>query len=1237
MKSIRSKLMLLICVSVIIASFIIGILGVALTSNVINKDSNENMHLLCQVNADELDIIFAKTEDSVDTLAHFAVEELNSAESIKDYNYRQECSSKLKTSALHHIESTESALAVYAYYNPELIGTEDGFLFVKNGENATFTEHPISDLFNKDKNLGFNRWGNAKKDLSAVWLDSYFDEKEEFYVLSYVVPILKNDMLIGIIGADITTEHIEELVKGISLFSTGKAAVLKQDGTVIYHPNFEHGQIIGEDDPGFDGVVEKLQRNDKTLISYELDGVPKKIASTNLRNGMLIVCFAPVSEIYHDRNILSSYIVFITSIVTLIATIIAFFVSRRFAKPIKELNEAAKHMTDGEFEFNIKSISTDEIGELTETFLETRKLLKHRFSLLDAEAHRDGLTGIGNKSAFIDREKKLNLQISDGVADFAVAVLDVNKLKITNDVFGHMAGDRLLVSVANHLAAYFPINDIFRVGGDEFIIVLTENLSQCDAFVESVVAKMSSIGIEGYPECTVSCAFGTSRFNSHCDICFSDVLLRADKKMYNNKALTKKEKLPWQEGLKGLKQIQLEKYCELLKTLRTSTDDHLFLLNIETGVVQFFGDEHENYYIRNEKYSSSDIADVLDLVHANDRNFVQKTFISILNHESESIDINFRLQENDNVQWVNCRGSVIKEENNDHFVMIGRLSQNAIKHLYNPLTTLYNKNMLVSSIKKNKLKQFNCLMLLDVDNLSELNLNHGTLYGDNILKQLAIVLEKQFELWQIYHTEKNRFAILLNCDSSQEAKSVFAALKASLENICSISASVVPNDKNMYINTENIYDYAADLLNNAKKTSVGNAVFFSKETLIEKISEVELFEEVEHAVKNNFDSFYLVYQPQIRADEYSIFAAEALLRFNSKTKGPVYPDIFIPILEKTGLIDSVGLWVVKRALIQCKKWREFIPDFGISVNFSASQLKKSDIVAKILTMLEQLELPGSALTIEITESMQLEENDNVLFALNRLQKMGVKIAIDDFGTGYSNLGYLKKINADILKIDRIFVQDIKENGYNYNIIHNIIDFAKANSLKTCFEGVETVRELVVLSTLNSDYFQGYLFDKPCMPDELTAKYMDKSTPEFAERLKFVEQLTHEKNHAPLINMNTHALLQGIDVGLWSIRQNTETGEGELYTDSTMRQLLGAEDNLTPQEYYNFWCNNIKEKQHQNLSNMIIDMANSNSTIQTEYIWNHPKLGEVPIRCTGHCIKRWDDALVFEGLFRIIND
>ena len=1243
MKSIRAKIMCLLFCSVLIASLVIGNVCTLLTSGVIEKSSAENMNLLCKTNAGEVDILLAKIEESVDTLSHNAVSELSDIAMLKNDSLRAAYSANLEKSALHHIESIEGALAIYLRYNPSYIGKSDGFFYVKNKDTQKFENQPLTDisLYAEDDIEHVGWWHIPTKRKTVTWVEAYYNANIDYDIISYVVPLYKDGQLIGVIGADISTELIESLVKEISIFSSGKAAVLKSDGTVVYHPNFERGHLIGEGDPGFDGVVEKLSNEEYTgeLIKYKLDGVEKRIASSKLRNGMLMVCFAPVSEIYREQRALYVFTLVFTLIVIVLALIGAFFVSREFARPIKKLNEAAKHLTDGEFDFDIKTDLHDEIGELTSTFIETRKTLLHQIHLLDTEAHRDGLTGVGNKSAFMDKEIEINNEIISGNANFSVAAFDVNKLKVTNDIFGHMAGDRLLSTVSAHLSASFGEADVFRIGGDEFVVILkNEDSTNCDALVTRCIEGMKNLSLEGYPECRVSCAYGASKFDSKIDHQLSDVLHRADKEMYKNKAITKKETFPWQEGAKGIKQIQVEKYCQLLQTLTGSTDDYLFLMNIETGVIRFFGEDSNSFDISDGRELAIGVLDMLNYVHTNDRALVKKAISSVISHDVEKIDINFRMYDNNNtnMRWVNCRGSVIKDEMDDHFVFIGRISQNAVKHLYNPITTLFNKAKLKMDLQNESADDFSCLMLLDIDNLSEINLKHGSVYGDTLLKALAEELEKRFSMGQIYHAEKDCFVVLLDVNSSKEATKIFDELKSSLAGKCSISASVVPNDKSLYISAENIYDYAVQTLNNAKKNNIGQIVFFSEDSLLERISAVELLEELEESIKEKCRGFSLVYQPQISAEDYSIISAEALLRFESKTKGQIFPDQFIPVLEQTGLINEVGIWVVNEALRKCKQWREFIPDFKISVNISPKQLEKKRIAAQITSLLTKHGLPGEALILEITESAQLDENEDVYAIITKLRQAGIQIAIDDFGTGYSNLGNLKHLNANILKVDHLLIRDIKENGYNYNLIHNVIEFAKSNSLKVCLEGVENKSELIVLSGLQPDIFQGYLFDKPCSEESLEAKYFISNTEEYAKRLERFDKLGEEKRHAPLVNTEMKTILRDINVGLWIIHINAKTGEGELYTDETMRKLLGVDD-ITPRECFKHWQNNIDKEYRVAVDNMIHDMAESNNVIQVEYPWHHPQRDTVTVRCSGRCVEKNHEVIVFEGFHRVISD
>lgn len=1242
MKSIRTKIMWALFSSVLISTFVIGLMGILLTSRVIEQSTTENMKLLCTTNAGKIDIALAKVEESVDTLAHFIGADLSDAALLKDDAYRATFSATVKNNALHHIESINGAAAIYLQYDSALIGKTDGFFYVRHEGEDAFQNHPLTDIPSTPTpdSAGAGWWYIPTIHGKATWFEAYYDAIIGRYVISYVVPIYIDDQLIGVIGADLSADYIEDLVKEVSVFNSGQAAVLKSDGTVLYHPNFERGELIGKGDPGFDGVIEQLTKENATseLISYKLETVEKKLASCKLRNGMLMICFAPVSEIYAQENVLIMTNLTITIVVILLVLLVADSATRKLVRPIKQLNEAAKHMRDGEFDFDVASGSKDEIGELTKTFIETRQTLRHQIYLLDTEAHRDGLTGVGNKAAFIDRESEINEKIASGNAHFFVAVFDVDKLKVANDVFGHMAGDKLLITVANHLSEVLGISNIFRIGGDEFVAIVSEESDvDTEAKIGACTSSLKRLTVEEYPDFKVSCALGISRFNEKTDHQLADVLHRADQEMYKNKMLTKKGTISWQEGAKGIKQLQIEKYCQLLQSLKDSTDDFLFLMNLETGYLRVFGDSTGEFIITDGHSFSSGMSDVLSFVHTNDHALVKKTLISILYRESTAVNIDFRIHQNDVMRWVNCRASVINEGTESRFLMIGRLSQNAIKHLYDPVTTLFNKTKLSLDLQRESVPPFSYLMLLDIDNLSEIDLKHGSSYGDKQMKLLAESLERRFSMWQIYHAEKDFFVVLLNVETNEDVERIFTEIQSSMAGKCTISATVVPNDKSLFISADNIYDYAVQTNMNAKQHGSGRLTFFSRKKILEKISTVELWEELEESVKRGCDGFFLAYQPQIRDEDYAMVSAEALLRFKSKTKGNIYPDQLIPVLEQTGLINEVGIWVLDEALGKCKQWRKSLPDFKISVNLSPKQLEAKQIVAHTKRLLAKYDLPGEALILEITESSQLDEDQEIYAVLSKLRNAGVQLAIDDFGTGYSNLGNLKHIHANILKIDRVFVQDIKENGYSYHLIRNVIEFAKANHLQVCLEGVETCSELFVLSGLNPDLFQGYLFEKPIPAEELEERYFQPESLAYAKRQQQIEQLREERKHAAVVNIETKAILQGIHIGLWIIRIDTKSETGELFADSKMKELLGVSDSITPKACYTHWWNNIQPAYASAVTAMVDEMKNTDEVIQVEYSWHHPEKGDIIVRCSGRCVERDNDVVTFEGFHRVISD
>lgn len=540
MKSIRYKILLFILCSVAISCIIVGTAGVIMTSRVVRENASNNMNLLCKVNADKLENAFSAVENSVGMLAHYAEEELPGAGFIKDEAFRKEYTSGIERNALHHVEETEGVIAVYVRYDYDLIGENDGFFYVIDEETGKFEKEEITDLsaYDPDDIERVGWWHIPVNEGKPTWVNSYHNKNVDLYMFSYVCPFYKDGTLIGVVGFDISADYVSDMVNDITLYETGKAAVIENNGTVIYHPNIEKGEKITDYYPEIAGAIEELSHAAQTndLVSYSIDGVEKELAGCNLSNGMILICFAPDSEIYYETNLLITQIITMIVVMTVLFSAFSISLGRKITRPIKKLNEAAKHFIEGETDFMISEDMTDEIAELAKTLDEARNVLKFRMDQLETVAHRDGLTGAGNKFAFLEKEAQINEMIETGTARFAVAVFDVNDLKIANDSFGHMAGDDLLSRFSEHLIEYYGEDEVFRLGGDEFVATAVgEKALDFVEMTEECSKTMRGISVANYPEIKVGCAYGTAVYEKANDYIFSDVLRRADREMYKNK------------------------------------------------------------------------------------------------------------------------------------------------------------------------------------------------------------------------------------------------------------------------------------------------------------------------------------------------------------------------------------------------------------------------------------------------------------------------------------------------------------------------------------------------------------------------------------------------------------------------------------------------------------------------------------------------------------------------------
>ncbi len=387
------------------------------------------------------------------------------------------------------------------------------------------------------------------------------------------------------------------------------------------------------------------------------------------------------------------------------------------------------------------------------------------------------------------------------------------------------------------------------------------------------------------------------------------------------------------------------------------------------------------------------------------------------------------------------------------------------------------------------------VFFLDLDRFKHINDSLGHKAGDNLLCEVANRLKQCVrEGDTVARLGGDEFTLIL-----EDIRSIQFVAKVADKVLDVISQSYTIDDTDVSISPSiGISLYPADgqdsdvLLRNAdaamyhaKESGRNNFQFYSAEMNAQAAERLAMQTSLRRAAEQN--EFYLDFQPQINLKTGKISGAEALLRWNSSEWGQVSPFQFIPILEDTGLITSVGERVLRQAceaFLELKD--ELEPDFQIAVNLSGRQFSGGKLASMVRDLLEELNMPAQHLELEITENILMDDTHLAVSTLDELSNLGISLAIDDFGTGYSSLSYLKQFPLDVLKIDRSFVRDINDDADDAAIVDAVLAMSRRLNLEVVAEGVETVEQLKFLQTHGCPRVQGYYFSKPLSLDDFRA-------------------------------------------------------------------------------------------------------------------------------------------------------
>ena len=379
------------------------------------------------------------------------------------------------------------------------------------------------------------------------------------------------------------------------------------------------------------------------------------------------------------------------------------------------------------------------------------------------------------------------------------------------------------------------------------------------------------------------------------------------------------------------------------------------------------------------------------------------------------------------------------------------------------------------------------IMLLGIDDFTSINTLNNHSFGDLVLRNVAQDIRNMLpESALICRYDGDQFIIFYPDATRKKLEEFYELLQAYTGKVhkCkgvhyqfTISAGAVlfPETR---VHDDDLLKCAVVALKKAKLNGKDKCVFYSSGMLNMQLDEQRKIQILGESIRSGFKGFSVVFQPVNDASTLKICGAEALLRFKNDACGALSPVEFIPLLESSSQIIPVGRWVLEQAIIACKRWSVYIPDFVMQINVSYLQLREKDFCARVDALLKEHRLSPAHIVLELTESYFITDSERINDTLKQLKKLNVRLAMDDFGTGYSSLGRLTDFDVDIVKIDRLFVKSSHSDRYNRDFIESVIRLCHNVGMKVCVEGVETSAELDMVNRLYADTIQGFYVSRP---------------------------------------------------------------------------------------------------------------------------------------------------------------
>ena len=470
-------------------------------------------------------------------------------------------------------------------------------------------------------------------------------------------------------------------------------------------------------------------------------------------------------------------------------------------------------------------------------------------------------------------------------------------------------------------------------------------------------------------------------------------------------------------------------------------------------------------------------------------------------------DMTVRLR--DGKTWLECEAVVIYDKKGrpkDKVLRFEDITKFKRQHeeliylaYYDMLTGLYNRNYFVQLLgkflrKAEKEEKKVGVMFVDIDDFHRINDGLGIVVGDEVVQQYGQYLSSFGGKDVIVSHFNSDIYCLAIYDShgTEEVEQIYRAMGKRLEKpfILSggqeifITAGIgVASYPEAAKNALELINCAEIVMLKGKARGKGSIQYFDTAILKDFLQDIDIENKLKDAVFHQ--NFTIAFQPQYQANNKKLRGVEALIRWKDKEGNMISPSVFIPIAEKNATIISIGSWVMEESVRIFSGWKKkYQASLILALNISAIQYKRRDFVDSLMQVLEKYEVSPSEVELEITESILIDDLEEVKNKLLALKEYGFKISLDDFGTGYSSLSYLKGLPIDTLKIDKSFIDTVISDNNTKIITESIIYMVKRLGYETVAEGVETKEQFEYLKSIECDSIQGYFLGRPMPPDQV---------------------------------------------------------------------------------------------------------------------------------------------------------